>query len=181
MKYIDKALECIEKVCALIAAVLLLWMLFALSVQVISRYIFDTGFSWTEESTRYAMIWMVFIGAVVCTKKGNHVVVDALEELKPSLIPILKVIQYIITLIYCGVVCTFSTQNLANAAMQTSPNIKIPMNYIYIVFPISVILIALYTLRHLIGIFRHETNNDKFDEVAEALENVTAEEKGERS
>lgn len=178
MKYIDKALECVEKVCAAIAAVLLLWMLFALSVQVIARYIFGTGFAWTEESTRYAMIWMVFIGAVVCTKKGSHVVVDALEEFIPKLVPVLKVIQYIITLIYCGVVCMYSAQNLANAAKQTSPNIKIPMNYLHMVFPISMILIMLYTLRHLIGLFRHEKYSEGADEITQALENVAKETKG---
>ena len=178
MKYIDKALECVEKVCCVIAAILLLWMLFALSLQVIARYVFNTGFAWTEETTRYAMIWMVFVGAAVCTKRGIHVVVDALEEFAPKLIPVLKVIQYIITLLYCGIVCNYSVQNLANAAKQTSPNVKIPMNYLHMVFPVSMVLIVIYTLRHLVGLFRGEKYGGGVDEVTQALENVAEETKG---
>ncbi len=175
MKYIDKALECVDKICAYLGAALLAWMLFALSVQVIARYIFSSGFAWTEESTRYAMIWMVFIGAVCCTKQGIHVAVDALEEVFPKSKLILKTVQYVITVIYCGLVCYFSVLNLSNAAKQTSPSMKIPMNYLHLVFPISMTLIILYTLRHLVALYRHETYGGEMDEVAMALEQAKAE------
>ena len=175
MKYIDKALEVIEKVCTAIAAALLMWMLFALSVQVIARFVFSSGYSWTEESARYTMIWMVFVGAVVVTKRGMHVVVDAVEEAFPKTVPVLKVIQYLIMLVYCGIVCYFSVKNLANAARQTSPNMNIPMNYVYLVFPFSMVLIALYTLRHLIAVFRKEKYGVVASEVEEALQAVESE------
>lgn len=179
MKYVDKALECIDKVCAAIAAVLLVWMLFALSVQVIARYIFSSGFPWTEESTRYAMIWMVFIGAVCCTKQGIHVAVDALEEIVPKFNLVIKTIQYIVTVIYCGLVCYFSIENLANAARQTSPSIKIPMNYLHLVFPLTMGLIILYTLRHLYALFRHEKYGNGVDEVKQALDQANKDMGGE--
>lgn len=179
MKYIDKALECVDRICAYIGAILLVWMLFALSVQVIARYIFSSGFPWTEESTRYAMIWMVFIGAVCCTKQGMHVAVDAIEEMFPNLRMIIKTIQYVITVVYCGLVCNFSILNLANAAMQTSPSIKIPMNYLHLIFPVSMVLIILYTLRHLVALYRHENYGNGVDEVAQALEQAGMNQKGE--
>ncbi len=177
MKYIDKALECIDRICAYIGALLLVWMLFALSVQVIARYVFDSGYPWTEESTRYAMIWMVFIGAVCCTKQGMHVAVDALEEIAPKCKIVLKTIQYIVTVVYCGLVCYFSVLNLSNAARQTSPSMKIPMNYLHMVFPISMTLIIIYTLRHMVALYRHESYGNGVDEVSQALEQALEEQK----
>lgn len=180
MKYIDKALEVVNRICTIVSALLLVWMLFAFSLQVISRYIFNTGFAWTEESTRYAMIWMVFFGAVVCTRQGINVAVDALEEFFPAMNLVIKTIQYVVTLVYCAAVCRFSAMNLANAAKQTSPNIKIPMNYLHMVFPVTAALIALYTLRHLVALWRHENYGGEMDEVKQALEAAEAEVKGEQ-
>lgn len=177
MKVIDKILEVIEKICFVLAAVLLVGMLFSLSVQVISRYVFNTGFAWTEESARYMMVLMVFVGAVVCTKQGVHVAVDALEEMVPKLVPVLKTIQIVVMLIYCGVVFKYGIETLGTAAMQTSPNMKIPMNYIYMVFPITMVFIAIYALRHLIGVFRGEKYGAVDDEVTEALKAVEEETK----
>ena len=175
MKTVDKVLDFIEKICFALAAVLLIGMLFSLSVQVISRYVFNTGFSWTEESARYMMVVMVFVGAVVCTKQGIHVAVDALEEMMPKVAPVLKVVQLLIMLVYCGVVCKFGIDILETAAMQTSPNMKIPMNFIYIIFPITMVFIAIYALRHLVAVFRREKYGAVKDEVTEALEAVEEE------
>lgn len=172
MKIIDKLLDIIEKVCQYISGILLVGMLFSLSVQVISRYVFNTGFAWTEESARYMMVMMVFIGAVVCTKQGIHVAVDAIEEMFPKTVPVLKTIQLVLMLVYCGVVFKFGIEIQSTAAMQTSPNMKIPMNYIYLVFPIAVVFIGLYALRRLVAIFRKEKYGEVLSEVEEAINAV---------
>ncbi len=176
MKVIDKGLDWIEKICCVIASILLMWMLFALSVQVIARFVFNTGFAWTEESARYAMVWTVYVGAVVCTKRGTHVVVDALEEFAPKLVPVLKFIQYAIMLVYCWFVFRFSLLNLGKVAKNTSPNINIPMKYVYMIFPVTIALIAVFAIRHLIALFRHEKYGVVASEVEEALEAVKKEE-----
>lgn len=175
MKVIDQILEIIEKIFSVVVSILLVGMLFSLTVQVVSRYVFNTGFSWTEESARYMMVLMVFIGAVVCTKQGIHVAVDALEEMFSKAAPVLKIIQHLVMLVYCGVVFYFGLQILETAAMQTSPNMKIPMNYIYIFFPIAMVFIALYTVRHIVAVFRKEKYGGAKDEVEEALESVEKE------
>lgn len=172
MKIIDKLLEVIEKVCQYIAGFLLVGMLFSLSVQVISRYVFNTGFAWTEESARYMMVLMVFVGAVVCTKQGIHVAVDAIEEMFPKTIPVLKTIQLVLMLVYCSVVFRFGIEIQSTAAMQTSPNMKIPMNYIYLVFPIAMVFISLYALRRLVAVFRREKYGEVLSEVEEAIKAV---------
>lgn len=170
MKIIDAILEFIEKICSVLVSALLIGMLFSLSIQVIARRVFNTGFAWTEESARYMMVLMVFVGAVICTKQGIHVAVDAAEEMIPKVAPVLKVIQLLIMLVYCGVVFKFGIDSLATAALQSSPNMKLPMNYIYLVFPITMVFIAIYALRHLFAVFRSEKYGAVKDEVTEALE-----------
>lgn len=149
MKIIDKILSVIEKILNVFVVVLFVGMLFSLSVQVISRYVFNTGFSWTEESARYMMVWLVFSGAALCTRRDIHVAVDAMEEMAPKIRIALKLIQRIILIVYCAMVFKFGLSSLANAAKQTSPNMQVPMNIIYGIFPVAMTFILLYAVRNL--------------------------------
>lgn len=151
MKIIEKILSVIEKILNVFVVVLFVGMLFSLSVQVISRYVFNTGFAWTEESARYMMVWLVFSGAALCTKRDIHVAVDAMEEMIPKFSFVLKLIQRVIMIVYCVLVLKFGLASLANAAKQTSPNMQVPMNIIYSIFPAAMLLILLYAIRNLAG------------------------------
>lgn len=151
MKIIDRLLSVIEKLLNVFVVVLFVGMLFSLSVQVISRYVFNTGFSWTEESARYMMVWLVFGGAALCTKRDIHVAVDAIEEMVPKFRFVLKLIQRIAMILYCALVFKFGLESLANAAKQTSPNMQVPMNIIYGIFPVAMVFILLYAVRNFAG------------------------------
>ena len=44
---------------------------------VVARYFFNSPIQWAEEFSRYAFIWVVFMGAVVCTKHKRHIGIDS--------------------------------------------------------------------------------------------------------
>lgn len=48
-------------------------------LQVLFRYIFKISAPWTEELGRYAMIWLIFIGAAWATHTKNHIEIDVIE------------------------------------------------------------------------------------------------------
>ncbi len=50
---------------------------------VVARYFFNSPIEWAEEFSRYAFIWIVFLGAAVCTKHGRHIVIDGLALALP--------------------------------------------------------------------------------------------------
>ena len=45
-------------------------------LQVFFRYILGNSISWSEEFSRYLMIWMGFAGASVALRQGSHVAID---------------------------------------------------------------------------------------------------------
>src|SRR5690554_509417 len=50
-----------------IAAALILIAVTTLNLtQVVGRYAFNTGFSWTEETMRCLMVWLMMLGSVAC-------------------------------------------------------------------------------------------------------------------
>lgn len=150
MKIVDKVLSTIEKLFSILVVTLFVGMIVSLSTQVVARYIFNTGFRWTEESARYMMVWMIFAGSVLVSKRDAHVSVNALEEYYPKSVAPLKFIQRVITIIYASLVMYYGLQVLRIAAFQTSPNMQIRMNLIYMIYPIAMVFIIVFTLNLLI-------------------------------
>lgn len=161
MKIVDKILSAIETLFSWIVVALFVGMIFSLSTQVVARYVFNTGFRWTEESARYMMVWMIFAGSVLVSKRDIHINVNALEEMVPKTVKPLKVIQRVITAIYASMVMYFGVQVLRIAAFQTSPNMKIRMNIIYSIYPIAMAFILLFTLYHLFKSFKKKKEDQR--------------------
>ncbi len=44
--------------------------------QIIFRFVFDSPLVWSEEASRFLLVWMTFIGAAVVIWDGRHLCVD---------------------------------------------------------------------------------------------------------
>jgi len=147
MKAIRKLLDKLDKICQWFVIVGLAVMTVVLFAQITARYIFGTGLSWSEELARYLMVWVVYIGAAVVYRDNSHISVTVLEEIfGPLARRVLGIIQKLISAVFMGLVGWWSLAMLEFAALQTSPNMLIPMNYVYMVFPISSVLIVMRLL-----------------------------------
>lgn len=51
---------------------------------VVARYGFGTSFGWAEELSRFAMIWVAFLGAGLALRHGQLVAVEALGGVLPE-------------------------------------------------------------------------------------------------
>lgn len=52
----------------------------ATSLQVLFRYVLNFSISWTDELSRYCLVWLVFAGMVVALVRGTHATVDLLLD-----------------------------------------------------------------------------------------------------
>lgn len=52
-------------------------------INVISRYVFRTGISWSEEFATGCFVWTAFVGSAACYKRRQHIGVDILVNKFP--------------------------------------------------------------------------------------------------
>ena len=128
---------------------LLVLMSFATFGNVVARYFFNNPLAWAEEFSRYAFIWVVFLGAAVCTKHGRHIVIDGLalslpERARVSLAVLVDVLilALMTVLAYYGWILTIFTT-------QPTSTLHVPMSVVYVVVPASAVCIALRSLGSL--------------------------------
>ena len=65
LKWLDDNLE------LMFSSIFLVGMVISVALQVLSRYLMRSPISWTEESTRYLFIWMVFTSIGITAKSGH--------------------------------------------------------------------------------------------------------------
>lgn len=72
-------------------------------IQVILRYVFNTGFIWALEANFYMFGWLVLIGASYCVRVKAHIGVDAaVRLLPPRTRRAVGILVVLLALLYCG-------------------------------------------------------------------------------
>ena len=137
-----------------ISAALLLIVVTLLNLtQVGGRYFFSTGFSWTEEVMRYAMIWLMMLGSVACIFRLEHMGIEALEGfVRPAHVRFVKSALYSIAAIFCVVILIYGIPLALRNAAQTAPASGIPMIIPYAALPVgSALMLTQIALSWLSG------------------------------
>ena len=67
-------------------AFVIFWSLaFIVFLQFFTRYVLNDSLAWTEEIARYALMWVVFIGGAMVTRRNTHIAVELLSNvMKPG-------------------------------------------------------------------------------------------------
>ncbi|MDC6385387.1 TRAP transporter small permease [Flagellimonas taeanensis] len=141
-------MELKKKVDTVLGHILVLLMsLMVLNVlwQVFSRYVLGQPSAFTDELARYLMIWLGLLGAAYVSGKSGHVAIDILaKRSSDKRQKLLKRIVCSCIILFCltamvigGSWLVFTTYELK----QLSPALGLPLAYVYMVIPISGLLV----------------------------------------
>lgn len=118
--------------------------------QVLSRYVVQNPSSFTDELSRYMLIWLGMLGAAFVAGKDQHLAIDILPK-KLTGKPKLKLLILINTLVllFALIAMVLGGGNLVYITYileQKSATLQIPLAYIYTIVPISGILVVYYQI-----------------------------------
>lgn len=122
--------------------------------QVFSRYITGNPSSFTDELARYLMIWVGLLGAAYAAGRGLHVAIDVLpmraspktQLLLSRIVSVLIMLFAFFALVTGGLRLVYISHILG----QTSAALKLPLAVLYMVLPISGVLVIFYMAHDLI-------------------------------
>src|SRR5687768_1863122 len=78
MEWLDKATGAYCKLLELLLVVLLAAMVVMVFGNVVLRYGFNSGITFSEELSRWAFVWMTFLGAIIALQENGHLGTDML-------------------------------------------------------------------------------------------------------
>ena len=125
---------------------LLTWLLVAtvailllpVSLQMISRFTdLIPPYIWTEELSRFLLIWMIMIGAMIGVREGTHFDVDVWPELPLRANALLRIVSHGFVLLFALVYVIWGIAFVRFGWNQTSELADLPMVYIFIAWPLT--------------------------------------------
>jgi TRAP-type C4-dicarboxylate transport system permease small subunit len=132
-------------------AVLVLAMTLVVATQVVSRYFLGASLTWSEEASRYLLIWITFLGASAAFKRGMHTGFDAVvRALSPGsrraaqLVTLLAIITFLVIVGVKGL--QLALFNMA----QRSPAMRLPMGTVYLAIPTGCLFMLVYAAEQFV-------------------------------
>ena len=120
--------------CAFLTAL----MVFCLAAQVFFRFVLNASLTWSEELSRFAFIWVVYMGAILGAKERIHIRVTAIQLLMPE--QFRRFMLMLADAIWVTFNFFFAYQGIVQVRhllrfTYTSPALQWNMAYIYCIVP----------------------------------------------
>lgn len=128
-----------------LGSLVLFLLLVLMGVNVFARYVLNTGIGWSEEISRYLLIWLVYFGIASGIRHHSHVRIDLIDRLVgPRTRAILGVVNAILLFAFLVTLAWIYIDLIGKFARLRSPASQLSMAYAY----------AAVLVGALIGIFR---------------------------
>ncbi|MDR2502854.1 MAG: TRAP transporter small permease [Deltaproteobacteria bacterium] len=146
MKVFHKLSEWLDYACGMVCVVCVASMVALTGAQIVCR-IWFVALSWSEELTRYLMVWATFLGAGCVYRRSGHISVTVIRALFPA--PCRKAME-----ICCHLLCgafflaavIYGIDYMGMQSRQLSAALRIPMSWVYLAIPTGCGIMALHVL-----------------------------------
>lgn len=122
-------------------------------VEVILRYGFSSSLIFTEELSRYTMVWVAFLGGVIALRDGAHVATGGIgDRFGPTVGKVTSVVADGLALVFLVVLAWASIQTLPNQLDQYTITLNISIFWFYLAIPVGAVLMALVIVGRRFGV-----------------------------
>ncbi|MFJ7969749.1 TRAP transporter small permease [Psychrobacillus sp. NPDC096389] len=143
LRFIDR----LNKVMGYILTLLLAIMTAIIFWQVFSRFVVGSSLSWSEELSRFLMIFMILIGSSIALRNNELIAIEILLEKVENLSKKIVVITiHVISLVFFVILIKYGYSMAQSFTNQMAPGLGISMKYIYLALPLGGVLLLLNSL-----------------------------------
>jgi TRAP-type C4-dicarboxylate transport system permease small subunit len=152
--------EKLDKTVAHLLIVILGIMVLNVTWQVVSRYVFQSPSSFTDELSRYMLIWLGMLGAAYVAGKNEHLAIDILpQKLTGVAKKRLMIFIHLVIIAFVLPVMIMGGGNLVYITFvleQKSATLQVPLAFIYAIIPFSGILVLYYQISNIKLLLSHK-------------------------
>ena len=150
-KKLDKAIEVFIMILLAFMVIVAIW-------QVSSRYVFNSPSTISEELLRYCLIWLAMIGSAYMFGLREHMSITFfVEKFGEEVVRKLSILSEVIIVVFSLFVLVYGGVNITLLTMkQVSAALGISMGYVYLVLPLSGILMIYYGVLNILNLIKEK-------------------------
>ncbi|MCS7461735.1 TRAP transporter small permease [Paenibacillus doosanensis] len=154
MQQVVKIIDGLNKVVGIILAIMLGVMSLLIIAQVICRFFIHFPLTWSEELSRYLMVYIVFLGASLAMRHNKLISIELLPELLTGMKrKVLLCLVFIVSIVFFVILFKQGIDMLSRVKMQSSASLGISMAFPYAAIPIGAVLLTINTIAALLDQF----------------------------
>jgi len=121
---------------------------------VVNRFLLKLPISWTEEVSRFLMIWICMLGSTIAVKEGTHVaVLYFISKFRNESRQKIALLNHLLIIAFLIIPSVYGIKLCISQAGQLSPALRISMFYPFISVPLGFIIMILHELALLKQMF----------------------------
>lgn len=158
MNMIFKFDKFINSILRIIVMVMLSVMSIVVFAQVIFRIV-HLSIPWSEELSKYLLIWCTFLGSAMCIRKGSLVGLEFLKNALPQKHQ--KILQTILNLIVCLLLIfliVIGFWSVKRVYFQITPVLKQSMGLMYAAIPVGSVFMLINQILTTIYLWKGDEN-----------------------
>lgn len=141
----------INKVTGWVLALMLAIMTVFIFWQVFARFVVGNSLTFSEELSRFLMIWLTMLGSAYALRRGTLIAVDMLPDmLKGKAKKAVKALITFMVIIFAYVLVTYGWEMSMAVSTQTAPSTRLSMFYPMFALPAGGFLLILNAIAVLV-------------------------------
>lgn len=154
----DKLRSLLDRLILSVCSFALMLLVVTVTWQVFSRYVLNDPSSFTDELSRYTMVWLGLLGASYLFGVRGHLAITLLsswaEKTSKNLNIALQVFINLVTFTFVALAMfKGGIALMSKTTQQLSPALQLPMAYIYSILPITAVIIFIYLALNTLELF----------------------------
>jgi TRAP-type C4-dicarboxylate transport system permease small subunit len=142
-----KSMDKVNKIITVFVSILLAITSCIIIFQVASRYFLHYPLPWSEELSRYIIIYVVVFGSAIAIRHQKLIAVDFLLGILPERKKkILTVFILVISIVFFCILLYKGFDVVMQVSTQKSPSLQIPMSIPYASIPLGALLMILNSI-----------------------------------
>lgn len=161
MEKLKKLINHFEGYCCV---VFLAAMSLVVFIQVVCRFVLKASLPWSEEVSRYLLVWTTFMGGAYGVQQGAHIGVEAFMLLFPKKFrKVISILTMVCGLVLCAIIFKYGMDIVSSqlAKGQLTPAVRIPIGYMYLAIPVGMVFFIIRYAINIINAIKNWSNRDE--------------------
>lgn len=163
LKCIELLSNYLENLGVITSGISLVIMVIVVLMGVFYRYVLNNPLLWSEELSRYMMIWMAFLALISACKTNDNIALLFVRNLLPKKIQvIIKYFNRFLIICFLYIIAVYGYSGALRGMRQYSASLNVPLGIFFIVIPISAILVIIQIIFMMIlELSRYKESKDE--------------------
>lgn len=97
---------------------------------VVSRYVFNSSFTWSDEVARGILSWLIFLGAAAAYKRAELVEINLIKDALPEIGErIVRILGTVLILIFLAFIVYYGVELMSRTSRQVTFVLRLKLNY----------------------------------------------------